>query len=838
MKQLFRRLGYLLNRRRFDQELQSDMQFHQEMAAREGRANFGNALRLREDARQAWGWTWIDRLAQDLQYAARILRRSPGFTIAAVLVLAVGIGVNVAAFVLFDLLALKPLPVPDPSSLVRLQRRSPEVTASEMPYPTVVFYREHAKTLRAVMAVMGVPPMELESDLQPVKVNFVTSNYFTELATSAARGRLLRPDRENAESAPVVVLSHGFWQRRFGGDLSVIGRIIHLNHKPATVIGVLPRTFASLDGQQADVWLPLLQQPYFVEGSKVLADRANGSVRMWGRLSPGVTRQAAAQELLSLTNELRKQYPKLIWDKEYIRIDPAGTLKVMQPEMYRVVTMVGTLVFLILAVACANLGGLMIARGVAREREISIRVAIGASRKRIFRQLFTESLLLALLGSAAGLVLGCAVIQVTLIKLDAPGWLNAAPDWQVLLFAFAMAFAAAVFFGFAPALQLAKQRHRKTLARQILLAAQLAASCMLLIVSGLLVRAVDHVLYTDPGFGYEQVIGINPSLDSHGYSPASAQAYLTQLTNRLRTLPGVTSVSLSKIPLLGHGLTSYMTVDLGGHSVNIYPDWVTPDFFQTMGIRLLRGRTLLAREKNAVIVSESLARKQYPDQDPLGKRLWRDGTNQDRVVGIVRNARIKSMNDGDAVEAYWAAQPDDMPSMTLLVKTAGAPAGLAPKIKSIAEALDPKIFASVWLLKSGFHDTARDLENVATAVSVLGVVALLISGMGILGLVAYTVSQQSKEIAIRLALGARHAQVIAAIVRQFAWPVLLGLLSGAGATAAVSKALRKGLYGVSNLDPVSYAAAILILLMVVALAAMLPARRVLRLNLVKTLHYQ
>ncbi len=480
----------------------------------------------------------------------------------------------------------------------------------------------------------------------------------------------------------------------------------------------------------------------------------------------------------------------------------------------------------------------MIARGVAREREIGIRIAVGASRKRIFRQLFTESLLLALLGSAAGLALGCAVIQITLVKVDAPGWLNSVPDWKVLLFGLAIAFAAAVFFGFTPALQLAKQRHRKTLARQILIGGQIAASCMLLIVSLLLVRAVDHVLYTDPGFGYEQVLGIDPSLGSHGYSPAAARAYLTQLTNRLRTLPGVTAVSLSKIPLLGHGLTSYMTVDLGGHSVNIYPDWVTPDFFQTMGIRLLRGRTLLPGEKNAVIVSESLARKQYPDQDPLGKRLWRDGTNQDRIVGIVRNARIKAMNDGDAVEAYWAAQPDDMPSMTILVKTAGAPAGLAPRIKSIAERLDPKIFASVWLLKSGFHETARDLENVAAAVSLLGFVAVLISGIGILGLMAYTISQQSKEIAIRLALGARHVQVMVAILRQFEWPVLLGLVTGAGVTAAVSNVLRKGLYGVSNLDPVSYATAILILIMVIALAALLPARRVLRLNLVKTLHYQ
>ncbi len=244
MTEFFRRLWYLLNRSRYDRELENDMEFHREMAACEGRSNFGNSLQLREDARQAWGWTWVDRVGQDLRYAARILWRAPGFTAAAVLILAVGIGVNVAVFGLFQLMALKPLPVPDPHSLVRLQRHSPEITASEMPYPAVAFYREHAKTLRAVMASMGTPPMELNTDLQPVAVEFVTGNYFTELGTRTQFGRLFMPAREDAAgSAPVAVLSYGFWQRRFAGDPSVIGKVIRLNKQSATVIGVLPYAF-------------------------------------------------------------------------------------------------------------------------------------------------------------------------------------------------------------------------------------------------------------------------------------------------------------------------------------------------------------------------------------------------------------------------------------------------------------------------------------------------------------------------------------------------------------------------------------------------------------------
>jgi predicted permease len=839
MGELFRRLRYFLNRRRFDRELESDMEFHREMAARAGRTNFGNVLRLREDARQAWGWTWIDGLMQDLRYAVRVLRRSPGFTITAVLVLGIGIGVNIAAFTLFNLMALKPLPIRDPDSIVRLQRRSPEINTPGMPYLMVEFYRRHAKTLRAVMATMGAPPIEFENDTQPAKVNFVTANYFSELGTVAGAGRLLQTGRDDApDSAPVVVLSYGFWQRQFGGDPSIVGKVIHLNRKPATVIGVTPYAFASLDGQYSDVWLPLMEQPYFIEGSNTLTDPMSGSVRMWGRLAPGVTAQAAAQELSSLTNELRKIYPKAIWDKEYIRVDPGGHLKVMQPEMYQVAAMVGALALLILAVACANLGGLMIARGITREREIGIRLAVGASRKRIFRQLFTESLLLALLGCLAGACLSWIALECTFAALDVPGWISASPDWRVLLFGLGMVITAAVFFGLAPAWQVARQLYRKTIARQVLVAAQLAASCILLIVAGLLVRAVHHVLYTNPGFGYQQVIGINPGLESHGYTPAAAREYINALTNRLRAIPGVQSVGLSKIPLLGHGLTSYMTTVIGGHPVNIYPNWVDPEFFRAMEIRILRGRTFFPADKNAAIVSESLARKQWPGQDPLGKPLWRDGTSKDRIIGVASNARVKALNDGDAVEVYWAARGEDMPAMTVLVKTSGAPDGMTSKVKSISESLDPKVFPSIWLLKSGFHETARDLEKLALAVTLLGMVAITIAGVGLVGLVAYTVSQQKKEIAIRIALGAQHARVLTAIVRQFLWPIVLGILVGSGITAGISKILRKTLYGVSNLDPATYGAAVMILVFISGMAALLPARRVLRLNISKTLRYQ
>ena len=837
MGELFRRIRYLLNRRRFDAELENDMAFHREMAARAGRNNFGNTLRMREQAQEAWGWTWLDRLFQDLRYATRILARSPGFTLMAVLVLAIGIGVNVAAFTIFDIAALEPLPVRDPGSLVRLERKSPNAYTDGAPYTSLLFYRQNAKTLSAVMGVLGVPPMQVEDDIQQTNASFVTPNYFTELGTSPSLGRLFDPTRDSDPAAPPsVVISYGFWQRRFGGDASIVGRVIHIDKKPATVIGVLPYAFAALGGRGPDIWMPIIQQPYFVDGSRALTDPGDSAVRLWGRLAPGASAKTAGEELRTLTNELRRQHPKDIWENEFILISPGGHLQVMQPDMYQVAVMVAVLTLLILAVACANLGGLMLARAVTREREIGIRVAIGANRARIFRQLCTESLLLAMLGAVAGLALGCTVMQVALSKMETPKWVSAFPDWRVLLFTVAVMFAAAVFFGLMPALQIARQRQHKTIARQILVGAQVAASCVLLIVASLLVRATEHALYTDPGFGYQQILSIDPHLGRHGYAPSAAQAYLDQMQARLRATPGVLSVALVKLPPLGHEVDRE-TTEIAGHKVLIYPNWVEPGFFQTMNIPILLGRTFYPREKKAVIVSQSFARKQWPNQNPVGQRLGEEDASKSIVVGVVGDAHINALSDDDATEQYWAAQPDDMPDMVVLARTAGAPDSLPPVAKSISESLDAKILPEIRQLKLLYHDKVSGIEKATTAVGFIGLVAVLVAGIGIIGLVAFTVSQRMKEIAIRIALGATQVQVLSALLRQFSWPVALGLVAGTAIAAPASKFMRIALYGINNLDPLSYGAAIGILVAIIAIAAIMPARRALRVDLARTLHY-
>ena len=837
MGEFFRRIRYLINRRRLDAELKSDMEFHREMAAKAGLSNFGNTLRMREQAREAWGWMWLDRLIQDLRFGSRILARSPGFTMVAVLVLAIGIGVNVTAFSVFDMVALEPLPVRDPASLVRLERRSPTANTDGVPFSSLMFYESNAKTLSAVMGTMGVAPMQVDDDLKPAPTSFVTPNYFTELGTPARYGRLFDPVHDAApDAAPAVVLSYGFWQRNFAGDPSTVGRTIRLNKKPATVIGILPRDLASLGGQGPDLWLPISQQPYFVEGSHALTDPSDSAVRMWGRLAPGVSAKGAEQELRALTDELRRQHPKDIWDNEYIQSSPGGHLQVMKPEMYQIAAMVALLTLLILAVACANLGGLMLAKAVTREHEMGIRIAIGANRARIFRQLCTESLLLATLGAISGLAVGCVVLRLALNALNGPAWLSTAPDWRVLLFTVVITFVAALLFGLMPALQIARQHQHKTIARQILIGAQVAASCVLLIVAGLLVRATHHALYSDPGFGYESLLSIDAHLGQHGYTPAAAKAYLDQVQSRLISFPGVRSISLVKLPPLGHIVDSEKT-EINGHTVMIFPNWVDGEFFDTMGIPIMLGRTFRPGEKKVVIVSESFAREQWPGINPLGQQMG-DGPDKDTVIGVVGNARINALSDDDATEQYWPAQPDDMPEMVVMARTAGASDRLPPVAKSISENLNPRLVPEIRQLKLLYRDNVAGIEKTATVVSLIGLVAVLVAGIGIIGLVAFTVSQRSKEIAIRFALGAKRVQVLAAVLRQFVWPIVFGVVVGVGTAAIASKLLRRALYGVSNLDPLSYVGAVIVLMAIVALAALLPARRALNLDLAKALHFE
>jgi len=474
------------------------------------------------------------------------------------------------------------------------------------------------------------------------------------------------------------------------------------------------------------------------------------------------------------------------------------------------------------------------ARGVKRRPEIQLRIDLGARRGRIFRQLLTESLLLGVLGAAAALPLSYCVLHVALLYANAPMWMNAMPDWRVLSFTAAMGMVASLLFGMAPALQSVRGKKERTWWHQLVVCAQVGASCVLLILAGLLVRATLHTLYANPGFAYEQVYSINPSLGTHGYTAVQAEAYLDTLQPRLRGLPGVTSVSLAWSPPLVNESVSMTSIDVEGKRVIIYPNWVGAEFFETMGIPLLNGRYLRAGEKHAVVISESLARRRWPNENPVGKQWDREG--KDTVVGVVGNTRAQEMNNTDATEIYYAPATDNMPRMSVLVKISGGSEQLAPRMKGIASAIDPRLYPTITSLKSGFRKNVAQAEQIATIISLMGSVAIFLATVGLLGLVSFAVSQRMKELAIRLALGANRSEIATSVLRRFAWPVVIGLVGGVGLTAALSQVFRRILYGISGLDPISYVTAIAVLMAILIAAAMVPIRRAFHLDIARTLH--
>jgi predicted permease len=843
-------LKRLLQIRRIEKELDSELRFHFESqvadkirsgmseaeARRTSRLEFGGFEQVKEDCRESRGTMWLVSTVQDLRFGSRILVRSPSFSLTAILVLALGIGVSTIAFSLYDIISLKSLPVRDPATLVGIQRRSPQNIEPGVPHLSIAYYRENAKSLSAVMETMSAPVMVLNRDEQRVNPSFVSTNYFNELGASAAVGRLLDPAREDAGgSTPVAVLSFRLWQRRFDSDPSIVGKTIYLAGKPATVIGVTQQRFANLGTEYPDLWLPLEQHSYFVDGSKPLNDpKFDGMIIMWGRLAPGISTQAAEQELLSLTNQLRKQFPTVIWDHERILVTPGAHFLSLE-DGAPLFAAVALLVLLILTIACANLGGLLAARGVSRRQEIQLRIDLGAHVSRVFRQLVTESLLLGILGSLAALPLSYCVLHIAFEYADAPAWMSALPDWRVLVFTIAMGFVAALAFGSLPALQMIGRKKGKAIGQRLVVCVQVAVSCLLLILAGLLARAALHTLYTDPGFGYEQVLSIDPGLNDHGYTPAAARIYLDELQRRLRAVPGITSVSAAFCPPLVTKEVMITSIDIDGHRVLIYPNWVSPEFFQTMGIPLLRGRYLYAEESHAVVLSESLARKRWPNEDPIGKP-WKNG--EDIVVGVVGNTRAMELNNTDATEIYSSPTNDRLPGMSVLIKTAGIPEGLTPTIKSIAESVDPKLFPAITPLKAGFRKNVVQAEQIATLVGLLGSVATFLALVGLLGLVSYAVSQQTKEIAIRLALGANRAAIFFSVLRRFIWPVLVGLIVGVGMTAGISQIIRRGLFGISGLDPISYLGAVSMLIAILSIAALIPILRALRLDVIRTLRVE
>jgi len=835
-------------RRRRKDDLNQELRAHFEEAVREriergqsreqaeaaARREFGNAALVAEVTRDQWGWVWLETLLQDARYGLRQLRRSPAFTSVAVLTLALGIGVNLAAFHFLNFLAFRPLPVRDPDSIVRLTPESPGSWSSSVSYPALDFYRRHNTVLSAVL---GSADSELTFDRNPadrISAKFVTANFFAELGATPAYGRLLDPQSDDdAAAEPVAVLSHAFWQSRFASDPSILGKTVHLNMQPVTVIGVAPYDFTGLDAEGTAVWLPIARHPDLVAGSRLLSDHAMKSILLYGRLRPGVSMRQAEEGLKPLVAELRRQHPDQFAEKEILAARPGAYLGDLSRAPLPLLAFFAALVLLILVIACANLGNLMLARAVTREREIDIRFAVGASRARVIRQLLTESVLLALLGSVAGAAVAAVAVRVALvIIMDVADFYRFALDARVFLVAFSLALLAAIVFGLAPALAATRKGHRGNRWRRVLITMQVAASCVLLIVSGLMVRSMRVAFTAPPGFEYERVVVVDPALGLHGYQDEAAAGYLADLRQRVNTMPGVEAASVCTMPPLG-GRRTVLSGD-EPRRWEAFANDVDPGYFRTMGIPLLRGRNFSAGERrNVVIVSENLARQLWPAQDAIGQTF-----SESLVVGVAGRARTGNLSDPDAAEIYFPLQQRDSSSAVLLVKTAGPPESHLEPLRVAAESLDFRVSPAATLLKNAYHERMRASGRSAMVVSSLGLLAALLAAIGVYGLVSYAVSERQKEMGIRLALGAARSDILVLVLRQFLRPVGIGVAVGLTLAAGLSLALRSLLFGLSNFDPASYAGAVLLFLALASVAGFVPARRAMRVDPLEVLRHE
>jgi predicted permease len=837
MRKLLRRLSYLLHRRRLEQDLADELEAHREMMSENRRQAFGNALRLREDSRAAWGWMWLDRLRQDLAYTLRILWRSPGFTLTAISVLALGEGVNLAGVNILDAMFFHRVTVRDASALVRLRRFSPTgLQGASMFSPAATdFYRQHTNSFTySVTETTGtnffVSTAE-ESDPQPAR--FVSGNYFTALGITPAQGRLLNESDAQPGAPAVAVLDYSYWQQQFGGDPKAVGQVLRLNEKPVTVIGVAPADFKGLTPNDSAFWLP--------------ADSRTPSGMLFGKPKPGVTMSAMDAELTTLATALRQQDLAAVEPAEILRAE--YVLGIPRKQLPAIGAVIIALVVMVLLAACANLGNILLARGLSRAQEIGIRVAIGAGRWRVIRQLMTENLVLAALGGLLGMLVGHFFARLLAYITDAPPDIRIVSDWRMFAAGGVLTMLAAVAFGFVPAMQAVRPARTSVRARQILVGVQVTVSCVLLILSMLLTRSVQRTLTLDLHFDYKSMVWVEPQFADPRLPPAAALSKLDEIAARLERLPGVDRVTSAGVMPLGNRLR-LITMP---NSPVIYLNDVAPSYFQAMNLPLVRGRVFRPGETDAVVVSESAARSVWGTEDPIGK-TWdvsqRDAATRiesgnphrpvgiNTVVGVVKDSGANLLAAPDSVEAY-VVEGSILPMyQTLLVHTTGDPVVLGRQ--SARASTMPGVVAYAGTLRQRLDRRARTLRNYAALVGLLGGVATLLAAAGIFGLLAFAVAQRTREIGIRVALGATAVNVLRVLAGQYAIAFSAGASAAIALSAAATQAMRSetDLYQLSMRDPAGYLGGLAAFALVALLAALAPALRALRINPATALRWE
>jgi predicted permease len=868
---VWHRLLAIVRRRRLDQDLDDEIAFHLSMREAEYRASgagadaaryaarrrFGNVTHLKERTRDMWTFPSFESVRQDVRYALRALRRSPAFSSVAIVVLAIGIAGNTAMFSLVDAVRLRALPYAESDRLVilwgnvmraKLERRGAS-------YPDFVDWRSQVTTFEG-MAAGDETRMTLSGSGEATRilVETVSASYFSLLGVNAAAGRTFAGDEDVVpQKVAVVVLSEGFWRRQLGADPQVIGRPLVLDARPYTVIGVMPSGFRGV-GDRADVWIPFVMS----NTAEGLAQRGSRGFQVLARLKPGISRAQAQAELDAISRRLEQAYPETN-EKRGVEVSPLDEelLGEVRPALRALMIAVA----FVLLIACANVANLLLARSEARQREIAVRMAIGAGWSRLFRQLVTESCVLTGIAALLGLALAAAALRARLqaSPVTFPSFVHPHLDLRGARFTAGVSVACGILLGLAPAMHGRISRLSDALkesargsdgtrarhVRSALVVAEVSLAVLLLIGAGLMIRTVQHLVAIDPGFNPDRALTARVSIPRQAASaasdsPAPLVVAARTLLDRVRALPGVTGASLASDPPLS-GLDSAVFYSAEGQQATdartmprAYVHRVMPDFFATIGIPLRRGRTFLDSEltpaSRVVVASEHVATRFWPGQDPVGKRIKLGPLASQNpwltIVGVVGEVKYRGLPENPTADPdLYFPFIDRAQQVSLVVRTSGDPASLVPSVRQTIRDVDPAIpVFGVFTMAERIADQTAQARFTTWIMGAFAGMALVLSAIGIYGVMSYLVSQRTREVGIRMALGATRREIVRLIVGRGARLIGGGVVIGVVASIALQKVMAPLIYRASILDGAT-AVAIASLTLAGLLACYLPALR-------------